>query len=381
MAHKVRTGPHPLPVHLGVAASCASGIHEYMQHSRKSDVSDDVLVDMMRGIKMYQENPYVSDRIPLSVVWEYEGVRLLRYPCGVGEGQKTQKALLLVPSLVNSSAIFHLNEARSFIRWMEERGIATYLLDWGSLYPDHSTAGMDEIFVRFLFPAIDVVLSMGDGSPPDILGYCMGGTLSLAAAALSPDKVGKIVLLAAPWDFQVSGAPLSDSVRIWSPFVQPILAQRGCLPAIWTQALFANMDPEGTVRKFIKFSQMDQESTEARIFIDVEDWLNDGVDLPLPVAQFCLQEWFAKNITMRDAWVIDGMQVNLQSIKNDVLVLASRRDRLVHYDSACAVLPMLHAARVDHIEADCGHISYIAGRKAVTNIWEPIYAWLAKNPS
>lgn len=378
----MRTGPHPLPVHLGMAASSVAGIRECVQGFGAENLSESVLVEMMRGIKMYQEHPYAGDRKELNVIHDVDGVRLLRYPCErIDINKKNTRHILLVPSLVNSAAIFNLNEQRSFVRWMEERGISTYLLDWGDLHPRHDNITMDDIFVRFLLPAIDVVARINGGVVPDVLGYCMGGTLSLAAAALAPEKIGRIVLLAAPWDFQVQGAPLSGSVRIWSPFVLPILAQRGCLPAIWTQALFASLDPEGSVQKFIKFSQMDQQSTEAKIFIDVEDWLNDNVDIPQKIAQFCLQEWFAKNITLKRDWCVNGEQVDLQNIKNDVLIVASHRDKLVHYKSACAAEDMLSSARVDRIEANCGHISYIAGRNAIANIWEPICAWLNKNNS
>ena len=77
-------------------------------------------------------------------------------------------------------------------------------------------------------------------------GYCMGGTLAVAAAQRRPEliSVNSLALLAAPWDFH---AP--DKIRALKRlpghyrFLEPLMGIGQTMPVDVLQALFAMMDP------------------------------------------------------------------------------------------------------------------------------------------
>ena len=66
------------------------------------------------------------------------------------------------------------------------------------------------------------------GEPADLVGYCLGGTMALAAAQLGPAR--SVATLAAPWHF--NGFPDESRTqlgKLWAS-AQPTVAALGVLP-------------------------------------------------------------------------------------------------------------------------------------------------------
>lgn len=323
-----------------------------------------MLRGLMAGIRKYQLHPYVRTLPDLPVAWQAGAARLF-------DAGGTGRPLVLVPSMINGSAILDLIEGRSFARWMSAQGRHVYLLDWGRSTDDDAQAHMDTLLRERLLPALTFA---GDthGGPVDALGYCMGGTLLAAAAAQIPaDRIGKLVFLATPWDFHAGDRKLQAMVQYWSASGLALAAQQGVLPADWVQTVFASVDPAMAVRKFTDFAAMDDADPRAALFVAVEDWLNDAADLPRDIAQTCIQDWYLNNAPAKGAW----RDVNPRSITAPALVVAARRDRLVPPESSRALFDRLPGAAWQ--SPDTGHIGLMAGENAIDDIWQPIARWLS----
>jgi len=360
-------------VHLGMASANVSGIQGYASNF-KSSLSEHDAVQMVRGIKMYQQHSFSSADLPSEEIWS-DGVASVRKPVLKNETNITAKhPFLLIPSLINKANILDISEERSMLRWFNENGIETYLLDWGDL---SKTSNIEILIKTTLCEAIRGVSEVTD-SKVDVLGYCMGGTMLMGAHIFALEHIGRMILLAAPWDFNVTSSSLARNVRIWSPAVLPVIAQRGHLPSDWVQALFASLDPNGSAQKFIKFASMDQSGSDAKLFVAVEDWLNDGVDLPKDIAQHCIQDWFIDNALALGRWRVGDEIINTEEIDAQILILASNNDRLVPFECAANITNNLSFASVKVIELDCGHVGLIVGRNAVETVWQPILNWLEK---
>ena len=100
-----------------------------------------------------------------------------------------------------------------------------------------------------------------------LLGYCMGGTLSMAPAVLWPELVGSLTLLASPWDMHAGENSLSERVQFWAGSVASGLESKGFVPAAWLQGLFASLDPEMTLNKFTRFVDVKPGSSEELMFV------------------------------------------------------------------------------------------------------------------
>ena len=68
------------------------------------------------------------------------------------------------------------------------------------------------------------------------------------------------------------------------------------LPMEVLQAAFWSLDPRRTVAKFALFGGFDPESAEARRFVQLEEWANEGEPLPFPAARELFEDFFAANL-------------------------------------------------------------------------------------
>ena len=362
-----RLGPRPLSVHIGMAASSfpTGGQNAFSQ----------AMQEMLLGIRQYQLHPHPPSKLPLNTLWRAGEVEIK----GTGKalGKTDKPVLLLTPSLINRAYILDLMKERSLLRWMEGQGIKTYLLDWGEPTKDKDMKDVSAAIGERLVPAIEM-LAKKTGAPIHVLGYCMGGTFLAGAASFAQRSIKSLIFLAAPWDFHAGSQALLNRVKFWSPMAAPMIEERGYLPVDWMQTVFASLDPESTAKKFAHFAALDPESENAKIFVAVEDWLNDGVDLPAKLAQEPIDDWFMKNLPAKGKWKVGGKFIKPAKIDLPALVIASKKDRLVEYETAAALKAQMRHAKI--LNPGCGHIGMMAGKDAVEKVWAPISKWIRKSP-
>ncbi len=358
-----RSAPRPLSVYLAAAMGMIGpdSTEEFIALHKES------VAQMLRGIRKYQEHSYRRPDSGGIVFWQEGGTTVTRF-----ESSGKNGALLLVPSMVNGSEILDLLPERSFARWLAEQGFDVYLLDWGHPPADDGLQSLDDGVVPRLQAAAEAVAAKA-GKPVNALGYCMGGTLLLAAAATRPSLFGKLALLSAPWDFHAGNPLMLTQIMAGSASALQLLEQKSALPVDWIQNVFAHVNPALAIHKFSAFLEMESGSAEEQVFIAVEDWLNGGQDLPGGVARSCILDWYAGNKPAKGGWV------DLAKLENHpIFVVAAAKDILVPPESAIAVMQHLPQATI--LEPPCGHISLMAGKQAKTQIWEPLRNWLVSTP-
>ena len=191
---------------------------------------------------------------------------------------------------------------------------------------------------------------------------------------LGNDKTDSVKFLASPWDFHAGEKSVGDHVRTGTPSALQMIEHKSELPMDWIQSVFAAANADRALHKFIKFADMEQDSDQARIFVAVEDWLNDGLDLPGGIARGCLLDWYGENKTASGAWRIGDTAIDLKALDMPALVVASARDRLVPEESSLAMVGILPQGEV--LKPDCGHIGMMTGRKAEAAAWQPLARWL-----
>jgi poly(3-hydroxyalkanoate) synthetase len=323
---------------------------------------------MLNGLRLYQDHPFSRPVDPLPVVWA-EGTAQLFYAAA----DKPVASVFIVPSMINRSHILDLLPNKSFVRWLAARGIDVYLLDWGTPVDDAAMIDVEGVIGQRLLPALRAAREHTAG-PLYALGYCMGGTLLSAAAAPAQDMLAGMAFLASPWDFHAGDRALTSQIQAGTPQALNMMVSRHVLPVDWIQTVFATVNEDRTVHKFANFAAMTQDSAEAELFVAVEDWLNDGMDLPAPLARTCIRDWYGDNLPGRGQWEVAGAAVNPAAITVPSLVVAPMRDRLVPAGSALALAKLLPDVTV--LEPDCGHIGMMSGRSAEGAVWEPVWAWI-----
>jgi polyhydroxyalkanoate synthase len=212
------------------------------------------------------------------------------------------------------------------------------------------------------------------------MGYCMGGTLSVALAARQPRRVAGLALLAAPWDFHADKAGHAFLLSA-GPLLAELADRVGELPVDILQTLFWSLDPWLAVKKFGRFLGLDPASEQAREFVLLEDWLNGGPPLAGPTARDCLVGWYGDNLTGLDRWVVGGRTIVPARIRVPALVIIPSGDRIVPPLSAAALVDSRRGLRnATRIDLPLGHIGMVVSGRAPALCWSPLIDWLNAIP-
>lgn len=326
----------------------------------------------LAGIERYRHYPYRRSLIDPPSVWDDGTTRLLDY----GRADRRSDGgipVLVVPSLINRSYVLDLSEERSLLRMLAARGLRPFLVDWGKPGEVERRFTLTDYIAGRLESALDAVEEL-TGRPVAVMGYCMGGLLALALALRRPRQITALALLATPWDFHAENP---GQARLLGALARPFAASFGALgelPVDLLQSLFAGLDPLLALRKFTRFAGLDEAGPKAREFVALEDWLNDGVPLPLAVGEEGLADWYGANLTARGAWRVAGRLVDPSRCKIPALVITPAQDRIVPQASARALAGQLPDAKL--LTPSLGHIGMIVSQGAPDKVWLPLADWL-----
>ncbi len=340
------------------------------------------------GIKAYQNHHDHRDVPEAPVIWQSGTTKLRDY----GAANPDAPLMLVIPSLINRYTILDLDIAPSYLRTLAREGFRPVVVDWDVPGEDEREFTLSDYVVRRLVPIVEFLLQWSvvggqwserkatDHRSPStvhLVGYCMGGLLALALASLMQDRIKTLSLLATPWDFHKPDANNGPIFRDFAQQVEPCLASTGFLPVDVIQSLFAAFQPLNALQKFTGFTRMHPDSMEARHFVLLEDWLNDGVPLTAPVARECLHDWYGENRTAKNEWHIDGKIIDPKNITVPCYVIVPGRDRIVPPESALALAKAL--PHVTLHEPMMGHIGMIASSRAPRQVWAAQLHWLKEH--
>lgn len=270
----------------------------------------------------------------------------------------------MIPSLINPHHILDLSERASLARYLAECGHDPWLVDWG--HPDPADAGLDLAghIEQRLLPLLRSI-----AEPPLLLGYCLGGTLALAAAHLL--EVPGVATIAAPWHFDRFPQPdLAVIAALWAE-AKPLCERLGYVPMEVLQSGFWALDPARTVRKYAAFAEMDEGSESHFAFLAVEDWANEGAPLTFAVGRELFEDLYGDNLPGSGQWIVGGEAIEPNALACPSLSIRSAGDRIV----PAAASPML---RQQH-ESELGHVGMIVSSRAPDEIWPVLSRWLSEN--
>ena len=336
-------GPRPLPLFLSMLRS--ETLNDPVARGRA-----------LAGLRAYQDAPRLP-RPPAPPAIAREGRVCLRDYGGTGRN------VVVVPSLINPPFVLDLAPDNSLLRWLTQQGLRVLLVDWGTPPPEDRAMDLGDHAraVARLCGTLD--------QPPLLVGYCLGGTVALAAAALAP--VAGIALIATPWRFGGFGdAGRAAIADVWSA-AQPTAEHLGLLPMEMLQSMFWQIDPARTVAKFVEFADIDPAGAAAQAFIALEDWANGGAPLPYAAARELFDDLFDADLPGRARWTVGGRIVS-PCPPVPMVEFVAQSDRIVPAASAIG-LP-------DRRIVPAGHVGMIVGRRGRGVLWEPLARWLSDVP-
>jgi polyhydroxyalkanoate synthase len=319
---------------------------------------------------------------PSEVVYEENKLKLLRYDAeaaGIDPETTHDVPILIVYALINRPYILDLQPNRSVVRRLLEAGFDVYLIDWGEPSLLDQSLTLDDYVDRYVDNCVDAVAERAGVDAINVLGYCMGGTMSVMYAALHPEKVRNLGLMAAGLCFSGTGGILEEwgDEEYYSP--RDVTDAFGNVPAEFLDVGFALMDPVNNyVAKYTTlYDNLDDEDFVEN-FARMERWLSDGIDLAGSTYVQFLEDVYQENRLYENELELDGKRVDLGEITMPVLQIVGEYDHLIPPEASRPFNDRVPSDDTTLMEASTGHIGLSVSSKSHATLWPNVAEWYAE---
>jgi polyhydroxyalkanoate synthase len=315
---------------------------------------------------------------PKDVVWTHRNTTLWRYR---NPNRRYPVPVLLVFALINRPDIFDLRTGNSFVEFLVEEGYDVFLLDWGVFDESDKDIGLEYFVCDEIPSGIRETLRVSGQDEVSVLGWCIGGTLSLLHCGLEPDTpVRNLLLLTTPVDTSgslyfkwtardefdvdhvadVYGAVPGRSVDWANKLMKPVTNYWTTYRRLWQQV----WEGDGQFRP-------DAYQAMAR-------WVADNPPFPGRAYREWITWMYKENRLVRERMRLDGRRVDLRNVDQNVLVVTAGADHIAPRQGTLPLLDMLGSEDVTHFDRPGGHIGLMAGSRARKEIWPDLAEWLGE---
>ena len=317
---------------------------------------------------------------PNEVVYEENKLALRRYtPESVGAETTQDVPILVVYALINRPYILDLQPDRSVIRRLLEAGFEVYMIDWGEPSQLDTSLSLSDYVLRYLDNCVDEARLGADVDDIHLLGYCMGGTMSVMYAALHPEKTRTLGLMAAGLCFAGTGGVLET----WGDeeFYDPaaVTDAFGNVPAGFLDVGFELMDPVNNyVRKYLNLYENLDDEAFVENFARMEKWLDDGIDVAGAAYREFIQDIYQENALYENDLHLDGRHVDLAAVEMPVLQVIGEYDHLVPPEASKPFNSRVPSDDVTTMEFATGHIGLSVSSSSHADLWPAVADWYAE---
>src|SRR5579871_901526 len=293
---------------------------------------------------------------PGKVVFQNELIQLLQF-------EPTTDAvfeipLLIFPPWINKFYILDLRPENSMIRWLTSQGITVFVTSW--VNPDAQLAErtFDDYLKEGIYAATEAVMRQAGVSKVNTVGYCIGGTLLSCAlahmAAKGYDHVGSATFFAAQQDFSEAGDLLLFTNEEWLKDLERKMDEGGGVLSGQTMAdTFNALRSNDLIWSFFVSNYL--MGKEPRPF-DLLFWNSDQTRMPRALHLFYLRQFYGANALAKGDLVLDGIKLDLGSVKTPIYVQSSKEDHIAPYRSVYKGA-RLFGGPVNFMMAGSGHIA------------------------
>ncbi|MFM8599954.1 MAG: alpha/beta fold hydrolase [Mycobacterium sp.] len=323
-----------------------------------------------------------TTRMPSEVIDEGHKSTLHRFlPVDVALGGDP---VLLVPPLGSQSACFDLRRGCSLTEHLLQRGHRTYLVDYGEIGLSDRDLGI-EFWVSEVVPnAVRKVSADAGGAPVHLIGWCLGGLISILTTAAYDDlPIKSVTMVASPFDLSKHKmvAPLRSAGKYTGGrVIGGFLRMLGGLPAQIVGPLFKATSLTTYLKKPITLMRYRDDRDFLAQVEAIDGLMNSMLAYPGRATLQVYQRLVQRNELAHGTIQGPNKLVDLADVRVPVMNIAGTGDVLVPVAVAHHVGELLPNSPEVRLEtAPGGHLGVLTGRSAPATTWTMIDDFLDKH--
>ena len=294
---------------------------------------------------------------PGKVVFRNELMELIQYAPSTPEVHKIP--LLFSPPWINKYYVMDLAPGRSLVQWAVDHGHTVFMISYHNPDDRMRHVKMDDYLISGPIAALEVVGDITGADKINLLGLCLGGTLTMATLAyldaVGMDLINSATFLNTLIDFSEPGllGVFTDEATIRR--LERTMQRTGFLPKEDMQRSFNLLRTNDLIWNYAVSSWLMGEEPPA---FDLLSWNNDSTRMPAEMHTFYLRSCYVENQLARGVMELAGQQLDLEKVDQDLYFLSAEQDHIAPWRSSYAGA-RLPGGKVRFVLSNSGHIAGI----------------------
>jgi polyhydroxyalkanoate synthase len=265
---------------------------------------------------------------PGKVVFRNEIIELLQF--SPTTEQVYEIPLVIFPPWINKFYILDLRPENSMIRWLTAQGITVFVASWVNPDAALSTRSFEDYMRLGVYAGTDAAMQQCGTDRVNTVGYCIGGTLlsaTLAHMAAKKDKrIASATFFAAQQDFSEAGDLLLFTNENWLRDLEQKMDEGGGVLSGQAMAdTFNSLRANDLIWSFFVNNYL--LGKEPKPF-DLLFWNSDQTRMPKTLHLYYLRKFYGENALAKGELELDGIKLDLKTVKTPIYVQSSRDDHI-----------------------------------------------------
>jgi len=282
--------------------------------------------------------------------------------------------VLLVPPLAVPGTCYDLRPNQSLAKHLLEHGRRAYLIDYGSISFADRHMGIEAWIDDILPEAIGRVLEHSGACEVDLVGWSLGGTLSLLTAAANPElSIRSVSALGTPIDY--SKIPTMVPIRAVGSVTGGRVVTNanrlvGGFPSTFVRASFRATAIQREVTKPLFIARNLLHTERLARMETIDRFISEMPAYPGRLYSHIYSRLVLRTDLMRGQVELGEQTVDLSAVKVPVFSVGSKRDAIASYGSVKAiqkVLPSAPSVRFEQVPGS--HLGLVSGPEARETTW------------
>ena len=327
-----------------------------------------LLEDLARGngnglkLRMTDETAFALGQniaiTPGKVVFQNDLMQLIQYTPTTE--QVLKRPLLIVPPWINKYYILDLRPNNSFVRWAVEQGHTVFIVSWVNPDARFAAKTFEDYLNEGTLAAIDAVERATGEHEMNLIGFCLGGTLTASTlahlAAKGDGRVKSATFFATLLDFQEAGEleVFIDEHQVEA--LEKRMQERGYLEGSEMATTFNMLRANDLIWSFVVNNYL---LGRDPFPFDLLYWNSDSTRMPAAMHSYYLRNMYLKNLLAQPGGLtLAGTPIDLGKVDIPLYFISTVEDHIAPWKS-CYSGARLFGGPVRFVLGGSGHIAGI----------------------
>jgi polyhydroxyalkanoate synthase subunit PhaC len=267
--------------------------------------------------------------------------------------------ILCSPPWINKYYVMDLAPDRSFIQWAVDHGHTVFAISYRN--PDRTMRGvtLDDYLLQGPVTALDVVREITGAPQANVVGLCLGGTLTTMLIAyldaVGDQRVRAATLLNTLVDFSAPGVlgTFTDAETVER--LEGRMARQGYLEGRQMATTFDLLRANDLIWNYVVSNWLLGEDPPA---FDILAWNADSTRMPAAMHSFYLRTCYLENQLARGEMELAGARLDLDAVTQDLYLVGAVNDHITPWKSSYGTTQLVKGT-TRFVLSSSGHIAGI----------------------